>query len=74
LECISTQKLFECYKEVFNTNQINLYPYENFNDLSTADLVSGINEEKYNKMINELVQFTKKNIVKYNEKFYENKM
>ena len=74
LECISTENLFNCYKEVFTTNQINLYPYENFNDLATADLVSGINEEKYNNMINELVLFTKKNVEKYNEKFYENKM
>ena len=74
LECISTENLFDCYKEVFTTNQINLYPYENFNDLATADLVSGINEEKYNSMINELVLFTKKNVEKYNEKFYENKM
>ena len=74
LECISTQNLFECLKEVFNTNQINLYPYDNFNDLSTADLVSKTNEDKYNKMINELVLFIQKNVVKYNEKFYENKM
>ena len=74
LECISTQNLFECLKEVFNTNQINLYPYDNFNDLSTADLVSGTNEDKYNKIINELVAFIQKNVVKYNEKFYENKM
>ena len=74
LECISTQNLFECYKELFQTNQINLFPYENFNELATADLVSGTNEEKYNKLIKELVQFTKKNVTKYNEKFYENKM
>ena len=74
LECISTENLFDCFKEVFTTNQINLYPYDNFNDLATADLVSGINEEKYNNMINELVLFTKKNVEKYNEKFYENKM
>ena len=74
LECISTQNLFECYKELFQTNQINLFPYENFNELATADLVGGTNEEKYNKLIKELVQFTKKNVTKYNEKFYENKM
>ena len=74
LECISTQNLLECFKDVFQINQINLYPYENFNDLATADLVSGSNEEKYNKLIKELAQFTKKNVVKYNEKFYENKM
>ena len=74
LECISTQNLFECYKEIFKTNNINLYPYENFNDLVTADLASSINEDKYNKMINELVQYTKKRVEKYNEKFYENKM
>jgi hypothetical protein len=74
LECISTRNLYQCFKEVFHTNQINLYPYDNFNDLSTADLVSGTNEDKYNKMINELVLFIQKNVVKYNEKFYENKM
>ena len=74
LECISTRNLYQCFKEVFHTNQINLYPYDNFNDLSTADLVSGTNEDKYNKMINELVLFTQKNVTKYNEKFYENKM
>ena len=74
LECISTKNLYQCFKEVFHTNQINLYPYDNFNDLSTADLVSGTNEDKYNKMINELVLFTQKNVTKYNEKFYENKM
>ena len=74
LECISTQNLFECYKELFQTNQINLYQYENFNDLATADLVSGTNEDKYNKMIKDLVQFTRRKVEKYNEKFYENKM
>jgi hypothetical protein len=56
LECISTQNLFECYKELFQTNQINLYQYENFNDLCTADLVSGTNEDKFNK---EYDSFTK---------------
>ncbi len=74
LECISTQNLFECYKELFQTNQINLYQYENFNDLCTADLVSGTNEDKFNKVIKDLVQFTRKKVEKYNEKFYENKM
>ena len=74
VECISTQNLFQCYKEIFSTNNINLYPYENFNDLVTADLASSINEEKYNKMINELVQYTKSRVEKYNMKYYENKM
>ena len=74
LECISTQNLLECYKELFQTNQINLYQYENFNDLCTADLVSGTNEDKFNKVIKDLVQFTRKKVEKYNEKFYENKM
>ena len=27
LECISTRNLYQCFKEVFHTNQINLYPY-----------------------------------------------
>ena len=74
LKCISTKNLFNLYKEIMNTIQINLLPYENFNELITADLMTAFNEEKYVTMINALVQFTRKNIEKYNTIFYENKM
>ena len=74
LKCISTVKLFDLYKELMDTTQINILPYVNFNELITADLMTGFNEEKSNTMINALVQFTQKNIEKYNTIFYENKM
>ena len=74
LRCISTLRLFDLYKDIMETIQINLLPYENFNELITADLMTKFNEEKYNTMLNALVQFTKKNIEKYNKIFYENKM
>ena len=74
LKCVSTLRLFDLYKEIMDTIQINLLPYENFNELITADLMTKFNEEKYNTMINALVKFTKKNIEKYNKIFYENKM
>ena len=74
LKCINTSNLFNLYKEIMSTIQINFLPYENFNELITADLMSKFNEEKYITMINALVQFTKKNIEKYNTIFYENKM
>ena len=70
LKCISTKNLFNLYKEIMNTIQINLLPYENFNELITADLMTTFNEEKYVTMINALVQFTRKNIEKYNTIFY----
>ena len=74
LKCISTKCLFDVYKEIMDILQINLLPYENFNELITADLMSGFNKEKYITMVNALVQFTRKNIEKYNTIFYENKM
>ena len=74
LKCINTSNLFNLYKEIMSTIQINFLPYENFNELITADLMSKFNEEKYITMINALVQFTEKNIEKYNTIFYENKM
>ena len=74
LRCISTLRLFDLYKDIMETIQINLLPYENFNELITADLMTKFNEEKYNTMLNALVQFTKKNIEKYNKIFYENKL
>ena len=74
LKCISTKNLFNLYKDIMNNIQINLLPYENFNELITADLMTKFNEEKYITMINALAQFTQKNIEKYNTIFYENKM
>ena len=74
LKCINTQRLFDLYKEIMGILQINLLPYENFNELITADLMSGFNKEKYITMVNALVRFTRKNIEKYNTLFYENKL
>ena len=74
LKCISTNNLFFLFKDITNCIQINFLPYENFNELTTADLMSKFNEEKYITMINGLAQFTQKNIEKYNQIFYENKI
>ena len=74
LKCISIINLYNLLKEVMNINQINLLPYDNYNELITADLMTELNEEKNNTMLNALVQFTQKNIEKYNNIFYENKM
>jgi len=74
LKCISTNNLYNLLKEIMSINQINLLPYDNYNELITADLMTELNEEKNNTMLNALVQFTQKNIEKYNNIFYENKM
>ena len=74
LKCISTRHLIDLYNEIMSIIQINLLPYENFNELLTADLMSGFNKGKYSEIINSLTQFTKKNIEKYNKIFYENKL
>ena len=74
LKCINTNNLFDLYKEIMDTIQINLLPYENFNELITADLMTKFNKEKYITMINALVKFTRNNIEKYNTLFYENKI
>ena len=74
LKCINTKRLFDLYKEIMELIQINLLPYENFNELVTADLMTRLYKEKYNTMVNALTQFTRKNIDKYNTLFYENKL
>ena len=74
LKCINTNHLFDLYKDIMDTIQINLLPYENFNELITADLMTKFNKEKYITMINALVKFTRSNIEKYNTILYENKM
>ena len=74
LKCISTRHLIDLYNEIMSIIQINLLPYENFNELLTADLMSGFNKGKYSEILNSLTQFTKKNVEKYNKIFYENKL
>ena len=74
LKCVNTKNLFDLFQEIMEINQINLLPYENFNELITANFMSDFNKEKYNTMLNALTKFTKKNIEKYNTIFYENKM
>ena len=74
LKCITTRRLYDLYNEIMSILQINLLPYENFNELMTADLMSGFNKDKNTSIINELTKYTKKNIEKYNQIFYENKI
>ena len=74
LKCISTNHLLNLYKDVLETIQIELLPYEKFNELLSADLMIDFKKEKSISIIKSLVQFTNNNIEKYNTIFYENKM
>ena len=74
VKCINITNLNEIYKELTDKIQINILPYENFNELLTADLISEMNEDKIESMLNALVEFTYNNTKKYNTILYNKKL
>ena len=74
LKCINVDYLMELYKEIMDTTQFTLLPYTNFNELITADLMTGLNASKSKAILKALVKFTTTNIEKYNRIYFENKM
>ena len=74
LKCINVDYLLELYKEIMDTTQFILLPYNNFNELITADLMTEINEGKRKTVLKNLVKFTLSNVEKYNRIYFEKKI
>ena len=73
LRCISVDYLTELYIEIMETIQFTILPYNNFNELFSADLMTELNKDKSKIYLKELVKFTNQNIEKYNRIYFEKK-
>ena len=74
LRCISVDYLTEMYTEIMETIQFTILPYNNINELFSADLMTELNKDKSKIVIKDLVKFTNNNIEKYNRIYFEKKM
>ena len=74
LRCINIDYLPEMYPEIMETIQFTILPYNNFNELLSADLMTELNKDKSKIIIKNLVKYTNKNIEKYNRIYFEKKM
>ena len=74
LRCISIDYLTEMYTEIMETIQFTILPYNNINELFSADLMTELNKDKSKIVIKDLVKFTNNNIEKYNRIYFEKKM
>ena len=74
LRCISVDYLTEMYTEVMETTQFTILPYNNFNEIFSADLMTELNKDKSKIILKNLVKFTNQNIEKYNRIYFEKKM
>ena len=74
LRCISVDYLAELYNEIMDTIQFAILPYNNFNELFSADLMTELNKDKSKVILKSLVKFTNQNIEKYNRIYFEKKM
>ena len=74
LRCISIDYLTEMYTEIMETIQFTILPYNNINELFSADLMTELNKDKSKIVIKDLVKFTNQNIEKYNRIYFEKKM
>ena len=74
LRCISFDYLNEMYADVMETTQFTILPYNNFNELFSADLMTELNKDKSKIILKNLVKFTNQNIEKYNRIYFEKKM
>ena len=74
LRCISVDYLTEMYTEIMETIQFTILPYNKFNELFSADLMTELNKDKSKMILKELVKFTNQNIEKYNRIYFEKKM
>ena len=74
LRCISVDYLNEMYADVMETTQFTILPYNNFNELFSADLMTELNKDKSKIILKNLVKFTNQNIEKYNRIYFEKKM
>ena len=73
LRCISVDYLTELYTEIMETIQFTILPYNKFNELFSADLMTELNKDKRKMILKELVKFTNQNIEKYNRIYFEKK-
>ena len=74
LRCINVDYLTEMYTEIMETIQFTILPYNNINELFSADLMTELNKDKSKIVIKDLVKFTNNNIEKYNRIYFEKKM
>ena len=74
LRCINIDYLSELYSEIMETIQFTILPYNNFNELLSADLMTELNKDKSKIIIKNLVKYTNKKIEKYNRIYFEKKM
>ena len=74
LRCISVDYLTEMYTEIMETIQFTILPYNNINELFSADLMTELNKDKSKIVIKDLVKFTNNHIEKYNRIYFEKKM
>ena len=74
MRCISVDYLAELYNEIMDTIQFAILPYNNFNELFSADLMTELNKDKSKVILKSLVKFTNQNIEKYNRIYFEKKM
>ena len=74
LRCINVDYLAELYNEIMDTIQFAILPYNNFNELFSADLMTELNKDKSKVILKSLVKFTNQNIEKYNRIYFEKKM
>ena len=74
LRCISVDYLLEMYIEIMETIQFTILPYNNFNELFSADLMTELNKDKSRIILKDLVKYTNNNIEKYNRIYFEKKM
>ena len=74
LRCVNIDYLTEIYTEIMETIQFTILPYNNFNELFSADLMTELNKDKSKQILKELVKYTNQNVEKYNKIYFEKKM
>ena len=62
LRCVNIDYLTEIYTEIMETIQFTILPYNNFNELFSADLMTELNKDKSKQILKELVKYTNKNV------------
>ena len=70
----SIKQLPEVLNNIMSIANLLILPFRQYSELITADLMTQLNYEKTQSIIQQLIQYTKENIFKYNLLFYEKKM
>ena len=70
----SIKQLPEVLNNIMSIANLLILPFRQYSELITADLMTQLNYEKTQNIIQQLTQYIKENIYKYNLIFYEKKM